>query len=115
MPVEDLARERCDVLEANSFYDEQGRLVFDQLIAWDWCHDRHQVRAWRMIKGPSMWPERDWERGGYSVLWQDGEVIRMLWADSYRRTWTQYDPELVDRDYLPRDRRRELRTLKETR
>jgi hypothetical protein len=29
-----------------------------------------------------------------------------------RETWTQYDPELVEREYLPKERRRELRTVK---
>jgi hypothetical protein len=29
-----------------------------------------------------------------------------------RETWTQYDPELIEREYLPRERRRELRVVK---
>ena len=26
-----------------------------------------------------------------------------------RETWTQYDPELVEREFLPKERRKELR------
>lgn len=113
-PKEDIARERCDVLEGNSFYDENGRLVFNQLIVWQWndCHCRHECHAWRMVKGPSMWPERDWGRGGYSVLWIDGEVVREVRAETYNRTHSQFDPELIDRCVLPREQRRELRTIK---
>jgi hypothetical protein len=27
-------------------------------------------------------------------------------AASFRETWTQYDPELIERDYLPKEKRR---------
>jgi hypothetical protein len=32
-----------------------------------------------------------------------------------RETWTQYDPELLEREFLPKERRRELRNLAATR
>ena len=31
-PTEDVSREKVDLMEVNHFYDEQGRLVFDQVI-----------------------------------------------------------------------------------
>ncbi len=54
-PVDDVARDRVDVIEINHFYDEQGRLVFDQTIFYDWSpdHSRYMVRAWRLVKNPS--------------------------------------------------------------
>lgn len=113
-PTEDVARERVDLMEVNHFYDEQGRLVFDQIIFYDWSpeHSRYMVRAWRMVKNPAQLPERDWRDGGYLTVWQDGEVLRRVRAESMRETWTQYDPELIEREYLPRERRRELRVIK---
>jgi hypothetical protein len=48
-------------------------------------------------------------------MWQDGEQIRHIYSKSIRETWTQYDPELVEREYLPKERRKELRTVKLTR
>ena len=113
-PTEDVARERVDLMEVNHFYDEQGRLVFDQIIFYDWSpeHSRYMVRAWRMVKNPAQLPERDWRDGGYLSVWQDGEVLRRVRAESMRETWTQYDPELIEREYLPRERRRELRVVK---
>ena len=113
-PTEDVARERVDLMEVNHFYDEQGRLVFDQIIFYDWSpeHSRYMVRAWRMVKNPAQLPERDWRDGGYLTVWQDGEVLRRIRAESMRETWTQYDPELIEREYLPRERRRELRVIK---
>jgi hypothetical protein len=113
-PAEDVARERVDLMEVNHFYDEQGRLVFDQVIFYDWSpeHSRYMVRAWRLVKNPSQLPERDWRDGGYQAVWQDGEVLRRVRAASMRETWTQYDPELIEREYLPKERRRELRVVK---
>ncbi len=110
-PTEDVSREKVDLMEVNHFYDEQGRLVFDQVIFYDWSpeHSRYMVRAWRLVKNPSQLPERDWRDGGYLSVWQDGEVVRRVQADSMRETWTQYDPELVEREYLPKERRKELR------
>jgi hypothetical protein len=113
-PQEDVARERVDLMEVNHFYDEQGRLVFDQVIFYDWSpeHGRHMVRAWRLVKNPAQLPQRDWKDGGYEAVWQDGEILRHVVAKSMRETWTQYDPELVEREFLPKEQRRELRIIK---
>ena len=117
-PQEDVARESVDLIEVNHFYDEHGRLVFDQVIFYDWSQDdaRYMVRAWRLVKNPAQLPQRDWKGGGgYLVVWQDGELLRHVRAQSIRETWTQYDPELVEREYLPKERRKELRPVKLTR
>jgi hypothetical protein len=127
IPHDDVARETVDLAELNHFYDEYGKLVFDQVIFYDWAppyagpfppettpiiveHWRFQVRAWRLVRNPSIIPQRDWERGGYRSLWYEGEQLRDIHAASFRETWTQYDPELVERQYLPKERRPELRS-----
>ncbi len=113
-PQQDVARESVDLIEVNHFYDEHGRLVFDQVIFYDWSAGdaRYMVRAWRLVKNPAQLPHRDWRDGGYATLWQDGEVLRHVRSRSIRESWTQYDPELVEREYLPKERRKELRTVK---
>jgi len=113
-PPEDVARESVDLIELNHFYDEHGRLVFDQVIFYDWSPSdaRYNVRAWRLVKNPAQLPQRDWNGGGYSAMWQDGEQIRNIRSKSIRETWTQYDPELVEREYLPKEKRKELRTVR---
>lgn len=113
-PQEDVARERVDLVEVNHFYDEQGRLVFDQTIFYDWSesHSRYMVRAWRLVKNHAQLPQRDWQDGGYVAVWHDGELLRHVHAESMRETWTQYDPELMEREYLPKEQRRELRMVK---
>lgn len=113
-PREDVATERVDLIEVNHFYDDQGRLVFDQLLFYDWSHDdgRYQLRAWRMVKNNSQLPQRNWQSGGYVATWQDGDVLRKISAASTRESWTQYDPELTEREFLPKEKRRELRSPK---
>jgi hypothetical protein len=116
-PREDVARESVDLIELNHFFDEHGRLVFDQVIFYDWssADGRYNVRAWRLVKNPAQLPQRDWATGGYSATWQDGEQLRHIQSRSIRETWTQYDPELVEREYLPKERRKELRTVRVSR
>lgn len=105
-----IVRESCDLVEVNHFFDEQGRLVFDQVIWWDWSADecRYQVRAWRLVKSPSQLPQRS--ASGYDVTWMDGELLRRVEAKQVRETWTQFDPEIAEREVLPKERRKELVT-----
>jgi len=116
VPLDDVARESVDLIELNHFYDEHGRLVFDQVIFYDWSigETRYNVRAWRLVKNPSQLPQREWDSDSYSAIWQDGEQIRNLRSKSLRETWTQYDPELLEREYLPKEKRKELRTVSVT-
>ncbi len=109
-PAEDVACDRVDLAEVNHFYDEHGKRVFDQVIFYDWspAMSRYQVRAWRLLKSPGQYPTKNWERGDWSAVWHDGEVLREVRATSFRETWTQYDPELIERDYLPKEKRRDL-------
>jgi hypothetical protein len=111
-PQDDLVRDRVGLIEINHFYNDHGELVFDQIIFWDWCpmEGRFQVRAWRMVKSPWQVPQRDWQRSGWWVLWLDGDRLRLVHADAFRETWTQYDPEVVERGYLPPERRKGLKT-----
>jgi len=112
VPIDDVVCDRVAVIEVNHFYDDQGRLVFDQAIFYDWSpgDSRYMVRAWRLVKNPNILPVRDWTTGRYRSFWQDGEQLRDIHALSFRETWTQYDPELVEREFLPKERRKELRT-----
>ncbi|ADB17785.1 hypothetical protein Psta_3121 [Pirellula staleyi DSM 6068] len=112
-PQEDVAREVVDLMEVNHFYDEEGRLVFDQVIFYDWSADdsRYMVRAWRLVKNPAQLPQKNWQVGGYVAVWQDGEILRKVHSQAMRESWTQYDPELVEREFLPKEKRRELRSL----
>jgi hypothetical protein len=113
IPVMDVPRDRVDLIEINHFHDEQGRLVFEQVLFYEWSahQERHQVLAWRLLKTSAQRPRHDLATGDYIALWNDGETLREVRAGAFRETWTQYDPELVDREFLPKERRRELARL----
>lgn len=116
MPQSEPVRDSVDIIEVNHFYDQNGQLVFDQVIFWEW-HERegrYHVLAWRLLKRPSQFPVRDWQRGGHVAVWYDGDVLREVRAVAVRETWTQYDPELAERAFLPKDRRLELTRRRET-
>lgn len=113
-PTEDVVFDAVDLIEINHFHDDQGKLVFDQMIFYDWSEadSRYQVRAWRMMKTPAQIPRRNWRDGGFTAVWHDtqnGAVLRKVSAQSFRESWTQYDPELVEREFLAKEKRRDLR------
>jgi hypothetical protein len=113
VPGGSVATDQVDLIEYNHFYDEQGRHVFDQLIFYEWSRSesRYQIRDWRLIKTSTQIPYRDVRRNLYVVSWHDGQHLREVRSDQIRETWTQYDPELVERSVLPKEQRRELTSL----
>jgi hypothetical protein len=60
------------------------------------------------MKTVSQAPYHDTDRGCYIATWHDGLTLRQVRAASIRETWTQYDPELIERSVLPKEHRREL-------
>jgi hypothetical protein len=110
MPRDTVAREACDLTEVNSFYDDMGRLVFDQLLFFDWSHEsgRYQLRAWRMVKNQSQLPTFSEARQRYECRWMDGDLERVVSSKAVRRSFTQFDPELTEREFLAKEQRREL-------
>jgi hypothetical protein len=112
-PGEPVAVDKVDLVEINHFFDEQGRLVFDQVIFYEWCprECRYQVRDWRLLKSDSQVPLRNWRDGNFVAIWhdfKDCDILRRVSAAMIRETWTQYDPELAEREYLRDDQRRLL-------
>ena len=115
-PVEKEAVDQVDLVEINHFYDEQGRLVFDQIIFYDWssAQSRYNVRDWRLLKKTAQVPLRNWRDGDFVAEWhdfKDRDLLRKVKAKMIRQTWTQYDPELLEREFLPQEKRRELRKV----
>jgi hypothetical protein len=110
LPLDLVSTDAADVIELNHFYDTDGRQVFDQVIFWQWHADEgaYHVRAWRLWKQAAQTPWRDRLHGGYVTAWYDGERLRVVRATSLRETWTQFDPELDDRQLFPAHERRGL-------
>lgn len=99
--------ERVDLIELNHFFDENGRHVFDQVIFYQWSttHNRYHVKAWRLVKDPAQLPKQTWKPSGYRCVWYDEGTLRSVFAEAYRETWTQIDPERSNRQLLPQDQR----------
>jgi hypothetical protein len=113
-PAATVSTERVDLMEVNHFHDDQGRPVFDQIIFYDWSSTdhRYQIRDWRLLKNANQVPLRRTSDGEYVAVWTDfknRDVLRTTQAKLVRETWTQYDPELIEREYLPEGKRRKLR------
>lgn len=114
--INDVIRDTVALIELNHFFDDNGNLVFDQLIFYDWTEDlrgaapphRHNVRAWVLVKSPAIVPVFDWKLKMYRAMWTNGDVTRVVYSNSYSETWTQYDPELAEREKFPKEFRREL-------
>lgn len=100
-------RERVDLIELNHFIDEDGREVFRQVIFYEWSEPqrRFHVRAWRLVKSEDQIPKRRWNPRRVECTWHDDGYLRQVWAPNLRETWTQRDPERVNRQYLPEDQR----------
>lgn len=103
-------KDSVDLVEVNHYHDAECKPVFDQLIFYDWSNQtrRFQVRAWRLVKSENQLPRRDAQQGNWLVRWHDDGVLREVTSASRRETWTQYDPELVEREHLPQDQRLDL-------
>jgi len=89
-------------IEVNSYYDEQGKHVFDQII----YRNSDNIADWRLCKSPDLIPT------GRKAIWFDGTCLRKVRGVSVYRTWTQAgvtgDPELEARKELGKEQRREL-------
>jgi hypothetical protein len=108
-PQAEPVRDRCDAVEVNHFYDDEGRPVFTQLILVDRnAQGGWDVVAWRMVKSPDQWPQADHMRGGYVIVWQDGDYFREVRTPFMAESFTQFDPELAAREWLPDNQRRGL-------
>lgn len=104
----DVMIEKVDLIEINHCYDAQGLLVFEQVLFYDWCPRtaHYNVRDWRLLKTPLQLPRRNPETGGFVAVWRDGPLVRKVYAETVRETWTQYDPEILEQQFLPKGQRR---------
>lgn len=106
-----VVEDRVDLIIVNHFHDEQCRHVFDQVIFADLAPDGvYDVVAWRLLKSPAQWPQR--RNGRWEAVWLDDDHTRRVFAKVMREEWTQFDPELVARERLPKEQRRGLATGK---
>ncbi len=109
-PPRTATTEHIDLIEVNHYFDGMGKSVFDQLIFYNWDESaqRYNVAAWRLLKNPNQMPIQNPRNQKYSCTWHDGKILRVIHADRKMETWTQYDPETFERNYLPKSNRSDL-------
>jgi hypothetical protein len=112
-PTSDFLDETVDLIEINHFHDDEGRPLFDQVLFYDWSneHGRYQVRDWRLLKSIHQVPLPSAREREFIAVWNDSKLrdtLRATKAKIVRESWTQYDPELVEREFLPEHKRRKL-------
>lgn len=112
-----LVEDVVDVIEINHFMNAEGQEQLHQIIFYDYSPNlqTYVVRAWRTVKNPPQLPYKQGKQ--YVIVWndtRDNNTFRKVYAKSVRETWTDYDPETVNQEYLDRNLRREL-TQKEKR
>lgn len=114
LPAPDPLIDRVDLIEINHVYDGAGKPIHTQAIFYAWRphQGRHDVLAWRLLKTddarqplPGQYPERDWRTGEWIMVFTEGHYLREVRAAHFRETWTQYDPEVAERDNLPKQKR----------
>ena len=99
-----LAEEVVDLIELNHFYDQQGRLVYDQVIFYERAPEtgRFQVRAWCLVEDRESLnrrPVKNQQTELYQVDWFDTDqrLHRKITSRLYRESWTQIDPERINK------------------
>lgn len=110
---------RVEVIELNHLYDGDCRHYIDQYIFWDWVpgHDELRVIDYWLVRGnvagkqlgefPGPYPRRG--RDEVVLIFQRREGRRRVaWkvrATVFHRSWTQFDPEIFDGQFLSRLKR----------
>lgn len=96
--------EFVDLIELNHFYDQRGRLVYDQVIFYERAPEtgRFQVRAWCLVEDREYLnrrPVKNYETQLYQVDWFDTDqrLLRKITSRLYRESWTQIDPERANK------------------
>ena len=92
------------LIELNHFYDQHGRPVYDQVIFYERAAEtgRFQVRAWCLVEDRESLnrrPVKNYETQLYQVDWFDTDqrLLRKITSRLYRESWTQIDPERVNK------------------
>ncbi|MCY2985944.1 MAG: hypothetical protein NTY15_20135 [Planctomycetota bacterium] len=98
--------EYVDLIELNHFFDQQGRLVYDQVVFYERAPEtgKFQVRAWCLVEDREYLnrrPVKNLETELYQVDWFDTDqrLLRKITSRLYRESWTQVDPERSNKKF----------------
>lgn len=97
----------CSYVEVNHFYDNDGKKVFSQLILWNDGQFGPQVIDYKMLSRGRFSNEDDFKIVDYTdrnplLIVEHSSLIFRVRCGSIQETWTQFDPELVNREVYPK-------------
>lgn len=97
MSIDSASREyNCDTIEVNAVYDLHGKKLFTQIIFWEWTDEGERVLYWKFLGRD----DTTIRLGRSTFFLAAGSVCRFR-SRYFRRSWTQHDPEVADREFRP--------------
>lgn len=108
-PASEIRRERVDKIELNTLYDiETGRVVFEQYLFWEYeeWSGFYVLIDWRLNKSGFQHHVRN---GKHVIQWTEEGKLYEVESGFFYKTMTDFDMEIVIRDWLPKEKRRGLR------
>ncbi len=99
------------IAEDNIYYDEYGKRVFEQIIFYRYYSDMsaYHVADYRMSDKGTILIFFSRSLNQYVYLIYVEGLLREIRVNSRFISWTQYDPEVWDRNFLPMSDRKKLR------
>jgi len=99
--------ESVDMIELCHMYDKSGDYNFDMILFYELCPatGRFLVRTWCHVEDSEFLnrrPVRNYQNNLIEVDWHDTDkkVVRHITSRLYRESWTQIDPEQLNRKFL---------------
>lgn len=105
--------DHVDCIELNHYFDSEGQFVLNQLIYFSWSKSdwRFQVNDYKLQKHSAQIPFYQFSTGIHHSFWYDGQYLRKLSSNSLVETWSQKDPEYLERRHLKNEKRSGLATV----
>ena len=102
--------EVVDVIELHQCYDFRGRIAFKQLIFYRWSgyHRRFQIVDTVVVTDDQMCPRKS-PSGFYRCQWKDENGKRLVRGLTLRKSKSNVDPEIAEREFLPINLRQGLK------
>lgn len=106
LPHSPVEVQAVDVIEVNHPIDiATGKETFIQFIFRDYDGQDFPITDWRLAGDKRLTKHGDHWR----LTWVDGGRVKSVRADSVIETWTDWDPELAEREKTPKEKRKLLR------
>lgn len=111
LPRPAITEDRVELVELNTYYDDHGKLLFSQLIFYNWDKEnsRYEIIDWRFYRAEATL--FSFRGTGSLVILYDDDRLRKIQCKFFRDTHTQYDPETLDREILPKEKRKKLNSV----